>query len=166
MPNLLFSILSIFLHTQYFFCSDEETSPRPIMAYEDSRQSPIYEEIHFPVPIVEQRLQETKHFLHQMASSHMTSSKSVTGSTSVFSSTISKVTNVKMSSSKKVQQQEVKVVKQKGSTTHFIRQSKLSLKHLLDHRSELFLQHASIPLLSAKLVCFPACSNFSSVMLY
>lgn len=109
--------------------------------YEDSRQSPIYEEIHFPVPMAEQRLQETEELLNQMRSSDAVThhETQITSSTLQSGTTVTtRVTTVtKMAGNKKVQQREVKVTKHKGSTTtQLFRQSKMSLRHFLDHRSE------------------------------
>ena len=118
------------------FATLEEEIPR----YEDSRQSPIYEEINFPVPMAEQRLQETQQLFNQMRSSNIMShhQTQIMSSTSTSGTTVTtRVTTVtEMAGNKKVQQ-EVKVVKHKGSTTtQLFRQSKMSLRHFLDHRSE------------------------------
>ena len=89
----------------------------------------------------EQRLHETEDFIHEMRSSDIVThhETKITSSTSQSGTTVTtRVTTVtKMTGNKKVQQQEVKVVKHKGSTTtQLFRQSKMSLRHFLDHRSE------------------------------
>ena len=89
----------------------------------------------------EQRLHETEDFIHEMRSSDIVThhETKITSSTSQSGTKVTtRVTTVtKMTGNKKVQQQEVKVVKHKGSTTtQLFRQSKMSLRHFLDHRSE------------------------------
>ncbi len=129
----LSSLLLLLLRCKQPACLDEDRS-----RYEDTRQSPIYEEIHFPVPLPEEHIQATEHFLHEVSGSKITTHQTqITSSTSASGNTVTQVTTVtKVSGGRKVQQ-EVKVVKHKGSTTtQLFRQSKMSLKHFLDHRSE------------------------------